>query len=120
MSVDLPKPDSPGKVESVRLVGNTASRMTTIHTDDHGGELEALAHALPVHLVGKVGKAHVAVELFANDGRGCWFRGLWERRGGTVHLARGAVGGEGVAVGGGRNVRVCHLRNVQLKRNDKK
>ena len=42
--------------------------MTTMRTNNHGGELEALAHALSVHLVGEVGKAHIAVELFANDG----------------------------------------------------
>ncbi len=71
--------------------------MTTMHTDDHGCELEALAHALPVHLVGEVGKAHITIELFADDGRRCWF-GRWrERWGRTVHLARSAVGGEGVA-----------------------
>lgn len=36
-------------------------------TDDHGSELEALPNALPVHLVGQVGKSDVAIELFAND-----------------------------------------------------
>lgn len=79
-----------------------------MHTDDHGCELEALAHALPVHLVGEVGKAHIAIELFADDGRSCWFGGWREGRGGPVHLARGAVGGEGVAVCGG-NVGFRHL-----------
>ena len=38
-------------------------------TDDHGGELEALADTLPVNLVGQVGEANEAHELFADDGR---------------------------------------------------
>ena len=37
-------------------------------TNDHGGELEALAYAFPVDLVGKVGETDVAHELLANDG----------------------------------------------------
>ena len=71
-----------------------------LRTYDHSGELEALANALPVNLVGEVGKANEAHELFADDGRERMLllgRGLLEGRRGAVH----PVGGEGrVAVGG--------------------
>ena len=113
MSVDLPKPDSPGgKMSAVREGGRTGN-MTTMRTNNHSGELEALPDALPVHLVWQVCEANVAVELFADDGwcgRVCC---LGQGRGGGVHLARGAVGGEGVAIGGG-DVRVGHLELLRL------
>ena len=71
-----------------------------LRTYDHSGELEALANALPVNLVGEVSKANEAHELFADDGRERMLllgRGLLEGRRGAVH----PVGGEGrVAVGG--------------------
>ena len=71
-----------------------------LRTNDHGGELEALADTLPVDLVGQVGEANEAHELFADDGRERMLllgRGLLEGRRGAVH----PVGGEGrVAVGG--------------------
>lgn len=44
-------------------------------TNDHGGELEALADALTVNLVGKVGETNVAHELFTDYGNG-WDLGL--------------------------------------------
>ena len=97
MSVDLPRPDSPGAHMSRRTY--TPSCVT--RTDNHGSELEALPHALPVDLVGQVGKAHKAHELFADDGGGADFVGTRrERRAGTVHPAR-PVGGENVAVASG-------------------
>ena len=83
--------------------------MTTMRTNNHGGELEALAHALSVHLVREVGKAHIAVELFADDGGRGGFGLLGQRWGGPVCPVRGAVGGDGVAVGCVGHVRVRHL-----------
>ena len=38
-------------------------------TNDHGGELEALAYAFPVDLVGKVGETDETHELFPDDWR---------------------------------------------------
>lgn len=35
-------------------------------TNNHGGELEALANALTVDLVGQVGETHVAHEFFTD------------------------------------------------------
>ncbi len=52
----------------------------TTRTDNHGSELEALAHTLPVYLVRKVGESDVAHELFAEDGRRSCVGGLGERR----------------------------------------
>ena len=72
--------------------------MTTMRTNNHSGELEALPHALPMNLVGKIGKANIAVELFADDRCRCRLGGLGKRRRGTVGLACGAVGGKGIAV----------------------
>ena len=95
MSVDLPRPDSPEQGDTPCQRVYEREVVTTTPTDDHGGELEALAHTLPVHLVRKVGKAHVAHELFADDGRGACLGGLGGRR--AVHPS---VAGEGVAVGG--------------------
>ena len=80
-----------------------------MRTNNHGGELEALAHALSVHLVRKVGKTHIAVELFADDGGRGGFGLLGQRWGGPVCPVRGAVGGDGVAVGCVGHVRVRHL-----------
>lgn len=37
-------------------------------TDYHDGKLETFPDALPMYLVGQVGKANVAHELFADDG----------------------------------------------------
>ena len=79
-------------------------------TDNHGSELEALPYALPVDLVGQVCESDIAIELFADDGSSrSGFGGLGKGRCGTVHLARGAVGGKGVAVCVGGNVRFGHL-----------
>lgn len=81
-------------------------------TDDHGRELEALPYALPVDLVGQVGKSDVAIELFADDG--CATRVLWLGEGRTraVQLVR-AVGRNGFAISGG-NVRVRHLCKIMM------
>ena len=100
MSVDLPRPDSPRM--GVCQVSVPLWYVTTTLTDDHGSKLEALPYALPVHLVRKVGKANVAVELFTDNGSRARLRGRGEIRCRAVHSAV-AVGSEGVAVGG-RNV----------------
>lgn len=76
-----------------------SANVTTTLTDNHSGELEALPHALPVHLVWKIGEANISVELFADDGGRARFRRLRERRTRGVHPAV-AIGSEGVAVGG--------------------
>lgn len=110
MSVDLPRPDSPMSGVCQNGSGVAKCNMTTRRTDNHGGELETLAHALPMDLVRQVGKANIAVELLANDGWDGRVSGLGKRRGGTVHLARGTVGGDGVAVGSGGHVGVRHLK----------
>lgn len=65
MSVDFPRPDSPGDTSLIRTRG-TCNEL--LRTNDHGGELEALADALPVDLVGEVGEANEAHELFPDDG----------------------------------------------------
>ena len=85
--------------------------MTTMRTNNHGGELEALAHAFPVYLVGEVGKADVAHELLADDG-GDAAAGLLLGEGGVgaVQIVA-AICRDRVAVGGG-NVRVRHLWGV--------
>lgn len=62
MSVDFPRPDSPCGSEC------GLDRAIKRHTDDHGGELEALAHALSVDLVWQVCETDVAHEFLANDG----------------------------------------------------
>ena len=61
-----------------------------LRTNDHGGELEALADTLPVDLVGQVGEANEAHELFADDGRDTVLgRRLLEGGGGAVCPLRG-------------------------------
>ena len=72
MSVDLPRPDSPEV--GVCQVSILLRYVTTTLTDDHCSKLEALPHALPMNLIRKVGKANIAVELFADDGRKAGFR----------------------------------------------
>lgn len=96
MSVDLPSPDSPET--KVCQVSMHAWDVTTLLTDDHGSKLESLPDTLPVDLVRQVRKTNIAVELFANYGRGARVGGLGERRAGTVHPAR-SVGSERVAIG---------------------
>lgn len=116
-SVDLPRPDSP---ETRGLPGQLGPHedVTTVLTDDHSSELEAFPNALPVYLVGQVGKSDVAIELFANDRcRPGLCRLLGERRARAVHPAR-AVGSERLAIGG-RNVRVGHRKNQGLKADEK-
>jgi len=68
IKVDLPRPDSPewrkwGVLACVEPEGAGKER-----TDDHGGELETFSDAFSMHLVGKIGEAHVAHQLFADDG----------------------------------------------------
>ena len=104
MSVDLPRPDSP-RVK-VRQVSVPPGYVTTKLTDDHSSKLESLPHALPVHLVRKVGETDIAIQLFADDGCRAGFRGLGEGRARAVRPAR-TVGSKRVAVGG-RNVGVGH------------
>lgn len=63
--VDFPSPDSP--IPSFLLVHYGLlgdSEQGAGRTDDHGGELETLADAFTVHLIGKVGEPNVAHELF--------------------------------------------------------
>ena len=72
-------------------------------TDDHGSELETLAHALPVDLVWQVCEADVAHELLANDGG----------QAGRV-LLDGGAGAIGETVGGGRE-RVDARRDVRVR-----
>lgn len=63
MSVDFPRPDSPwGKVR-----GKRGKEQVKEQTDDHGGELETLANALPVDLVWKICETDVSHEFLAND-----------------------------------------------------
>ena len=59
MSVDFPRPDSPGDASLIRTRG-TCNEL--LRTNDHGGKLEALADALPVDLVGEVGDANTVGE----------------------------------------------------------
>lgn len=69
MSVDFPRPDSPEQRQR-RVSGGREPRKQSVamtRTDHHGGELEALPDALPVHLVRKVGKSNISHELLAND-----------------------------------------------------
>lgn len=37
------------------------------HTNNHGGELETLADAFAMYLVGQVGEADIASELFSDS-----------------------------------------------------
>ena len=99
MSVDFPRPDSPwGRVSTSRVEGVEGQ------TDNHGGELETLANALPVNLVWKICETDVAHELLAND---------WGYAGGVL-LDSGAgaiwdtVGRRRERVDAGRDVRVRH------------
>lgn len=63
--------------------------VTTGLTDNHGGKLESLPNALPVYLIGEVGKTDIAIELFADDRCRPSFRGLLgEGRARAVHSAR--------------------------------
>lgn len=78
MSVDFPRPDSPGMREC-QVSNNMWDRcVTTARTNDHRGELETLPHALPVHLVREVGKSNVSHELFANKRGGSRISALEE------------------------------------------
>ena len=98
MRVDLPRPDSPDAVNEYmkKLKGRHMAL-----TDDHGVEVEALAHALPVDLVGEVRETDVAHELLTDDGGGGAVGSLLGEGGGrAVHVAV-AVRGHRVAVGGG-------------------
>lgn len=80
--VDFPRPDSPVRVATRRRVEferpNCERQTKKKRTDDHSSKLETLADALAVDLVGEVGKADVAHELFADYGDG-----------GDVGLAKG-------------------------------
>lgn len=67
MSVDFPRPDSPGGSACQVSDYTRDGCVTTARTNDHCGELEALPHAFPVHLIGEVGEANVSHELFADD-----------------------------------------------------
>ena len=67
-------------------------------TDNHGSELEALPHALPVDLVGKVGETDEAHEFLANYWRRARVRGLDER---GIGWATVAILREGIAVATG-------------------
>ena len=79
-----------------------------LRTNDHGGELEALADTLPVDLVGQVGEANEAHELFADDGRDTVLgRRLLEGGGGAIWPVRGerrVAVGRAVVGHGGRQV----------------
>ena len=99
IKVDFPRPDSPRDklVKQVRL-GEKRQR-----TDDHGSELEALPDALPMDLVGQVGKAYIAHELLANSG------GLAKGRGRRGGGDGGAIWYAGWIAGRARGVRVRHL-----------
>lgn len=116
MRVDLPRPDSPDTVNE--YVKKLKGRHMAL-TDDHGVEVEALAHALPVDLVGEIRETDVAHELLTDDGGGGAVGSLLGEGGGrAVHVAV-AVRGHRVAVGGG-NVRVRHLEEVSVERRRKR
>lgn len=60
--VDFPRPDSP---EHVRAKANRMEK--TGHTNNHNVEVEALADAFAMPLIGQVGKSDIACELSSND-----------------------------------------------------
>ncbi len=99
MSVDFPRPDSPGDAGSMTTRG-TCDEL--LRTNDHSSELEALADALPVDLVGEVCEADEAHELFPDDGREAVLGGglLLLLEGGRRAVCPGGEGGGRVAVGG--------------------
>ena len=68
IKVDLPRPDSPRWRKWRVSVHGEAERGEKGRTDHHSGELETFPYAFSVHLVRKIGKAHVAHQLFADDG----------------------------------------------------
>src|SRR5688572_3942696 len=73
-------------------------------TNYHAGELETLANALPMDLVGQVGETDVTHEFFSDDiGSEC--------RGGTIC----ETAGRQFAVADGR-VGVCHLKKRKTKK----
>lgn len=82
MSVDFPRPDSPVEMRLPveKRWEQTKRTVTMTRTDDHGGKLEALPHALPVYLVGEIGKTNVSHELLANNVGGTAVGCLGERR----------------------------------------
>ena len=96
--------------------------VTTARTDYHGGELEALAHALCANLVWKACETNIAHEGLPNDGGGGLIGALLRERGTGIVWFVCAVGRERVAVDGG-NVRVRHLsktRRIKLDKERKK
>lgn len=65
-SVDLPRPDSP-VVPTLETLASPKCKVTIPLTDNHHVEVEALANALAVPLVGKVGETDVTSELATDD-----------------------------------------------------
>lgn len=114
-SVDFPRPDSPGRRGRQVSKGGTVKLVTTVLTDNHGGELEALAHALRADLVRKTCKTNVAHEGLPNNRRSRVIAALLRERGtGTVQFVC-PVGRERVAIDGG-NVGVRHLCKKKTKK----
>jgi hypothetical protein len=83
--------------------GSNSEKPDTPRTNNHGGELKPFPHALPVDLVGEIGKPDVAHELLANDVGNASGVASWdERRARTIGnaMARGiAIARRGVGVG---------------------
>ena len=60
--VDFPSPDSPMRVSVICGDSNSRTR-----TDNHDVEVEALADALAMPLVGQVGETDIAGQLSSHD-----------------------------------------------------
>lgn len=83
--------------------GSNSEKPDMPRTNNHSSELKPFPHALPVDLVGEIGKTDVAHELLANDvGNGSGVASWDERRARTISnaMARGiAIARRGVGVG---------------------
>ena len=102
--VDESRFAEPGLTWTRRQVEHRVRRLTegATRTNHHGGELEALPHALAVNLVGEIGETDVAHKFLAYDGRNARL-GV---RDGCCRAIGGAIGSGGkVTVAGGGVIR---------------
>lgn len=68
IKVDFPSPDSPALCQFMYIDGGWSDeQICGEHTNNHDIEVEALADALAVPLIGKIGEANVACQLSANN-----------------------------------------------------
>lgn len=81
ISVDFPKPDSPGRTEwkhkyacrQRKKFQGQEIRFQTILTDNHKSKVEALLHSLSIYLIRQVGESNIPIEFLCPPLRGFVF-----------------------------------------------